>query len=222
MGGSLRFRLRVAGCGCGARSGPPRRRVVGVAQSRCRLRSRRRSVERDFRSGGEQSSTSVSTQFRASSGPAASSGSPRAYATPGLVAVWSVPTCRRRGCDLLTRPGVPRALRHRHSTPTWVEIRLALLAWSSLRVARWRTRPACGSRPRFRAGAGDGSVNTCLRRNAFAGGSRFRRRARVSRRAPTSGRGLWRARWRTCGLRCRVARGSVSTPRSAAERSPAG
>jgi len=41
----------------------------------------------------------------------------------------------RRGCDLLTRPGVPRALRHRGSTPTRVEIRHALLATSCLQLA---------------------------------------------------------------------------------------
>ena len=41
----------------------------------------------------------------------------------------------RRGCDLLTRPGVPRALRHRGSSPTRVEIRHALLATSCLQLA---------------------------------------------------------------------------------------
>ena len=91
----FRFRLRVAGCGCGARSGPPRRRVVGVAQSRCRLRSRRRPVEQDFRSGGEQSSTSVSTQFRATS-----------FSTATPPPAWTSPSAGERQSARLLRIGL--------------------------------------------------------------------------------------------------------------------
>src|SRR5450755_81641 len=78
----------------------------------------------------------------------------------------------RRGCDLRTRPGVPRALRHQGWTPARVEDP----ACSSLRrPCNWHgeMQESTGARAASPLSRGRGSVNACLRRSAFAGANRF-------------------------------------------------
>ena len=88
--------------------GPARPRVVRVAQSR------RRPIEQDFRSHGSRSSTSVSTQFHASSKPAALSGPNEALASVRMPQSGSVDCDRVADCPSACEGGSHGGWRSRH------------------------------------------------------------------------------------------------------------